>query len=55
MEGKKTINSHANTPQKSEVGDDGRQGRPTHRGGGGMHRGGDGVGMMVAEGDRLAS
>ena len=35
MEGKKTINSHANTPQKAEVGDDGRQGRPTHRGGGG--------------------
>ena len=24
MEGKKNINSHANTPQKTEVGDDGR-------------------------------
>ena len=53
MEGKKNINSHANTPQKAVVGDDGRRGRLTHRGGGGMHS--CGVVMMVAEGDRLAS
>lgn len=50
MEGKKTINSHDNTPQKAVVGDDGRQGRPTHRGDGvGMHRG-DG-GAMHSGGD----
>lgn len=50
MEGKKTINSHDNTPQKAEVGDDGRRGRPTHRGGGGMHRGGDGAMYSCGDG-----